>query len=86
MYGGWPAFYRYFFETCHLNLEEVQSLPIYLACLLLGAMSPDHTNVRMTIKDQMRYYPEKVAELFDRMAGIGIPQLSHRQETISHGI
>lgn len=62
--------YKYFFEQCHLNLEEVHALPIYLACILLGAMSPDHTDVRMTFKDQMRYFPDETIAMMDRMIGV----------------
>ena len=55
----------------HLNLNEIQELPIYLACLLLGAIGPDHVGVRMTFADTMRYYagdPEKM-KLLTALAG-----------------
>lgn len=29
---------------------------MYMACLMLGALSPDHHNVRMTPRDFKRYY------------------------------
>jgi hypothetical protein len=31
-----------------------------LACLLLGAIGPDHVGVKMTVKDARRYYPERM--------------------------
>jgi hypothetical protein len=34
---------------------EVDQLPVYLASIMLGAMSPDHTHLSMTAKDQVRY-------------------------------
>lgn len=63
MFGGWPGFYKFFFEKYRFSLEEVNALPIYLACLLLGAIGPDHTDVKMTFGDTLRYYgqdPEKM--------------------------
>jgi hypothetical protein len=48
----------FFFERFHWTIEDVHECPIYLACILLGAISPDHTNVRMTFKDTMRYYAD----------------------------
>ena len=53
LFGGWPAFYQFFFERYHWTLEEVNACPIYLACILLGAVSPDHAHVRMTFKDTL---------------------------------
>jgi hypothetical protein len=58
LFGGWPAFYRFFFERFHWTLDQVNNCPIYLACILLGAISPDHTRLRMTWKDTLRYYAE----------------------------
>jgi hypothetical protein len=69
LFNGWPAFYKFFFERYHWTLEQVNACPIYLACILLGAISPDHTNVRMTFKDTMRYYADDVQamELLSRV-------------------
>jgi len=58
LFGGWPAFYKFFFERFHWTLEDVHACPVYLACILLGAISPDHTNLRMTFKDTLRYYAD----------------------------
>ena len=35
---------------------EVDQTPLYLACILMGAMSPDHEHIRMTADDVDRYY------------------------------
>lgn len=43
-------------------------MPIYTACIMLGALSPDHTDVRMTFKDQMRYNPD---EMLRAMSALG---------------
>ena len=53
-------------EKYHLNMDEIESMPIYLACILCGAISPDHTNVKMSWKDNIRYYsgdPKRMAML-----------------------
>jgi hypothetical protein len=57
------AFYEFFFESFHWTLEDVHACPIYLACILLGAIGPDQTNVRMTWKDTMRYYAGDPAKM-----------------------
>ena len=72
MFGGWPAFYKFFLHEYHLNLEEVHALPIYLACILLGAIGPDHVGVKMTFADTLRYYrddPEKMKRLAAAIGG-----------------
>jgi hypothetical protein len=56
IYDGWLAFYEFFFESFHWTVEDVNRCPIYLACILLGAIGPDQINVKMTFKDTMRYY------------------------------
>ena len=56
LFGGWPAFYKFFFDRYQWTLEEVNACPIYMACILMGAVGPDHDNVRMTFHDTVRYY------------------------------
>jgi hypothetical protein len=80
VFGGWPAFYKFFFESYHWTIEDVHRCPIYLACILLGAIGDDHLNVQMTFKDTMRYYgsdPEKMRLL--RLAMGGNKQRTPRQ-------
>jgi len=33
----------------------VNRTPLYLACILMGAISPDHNNLRMTANDVERF-------------------------------
>jgi len=57
-------------------LDQVNECPVYLACILLGAICDeneggDHTHVKMTFKDTLRYYgddEEKMRRL--RIAGL----------------
>jgi hypothetical protein len=39
----------------------VNRIPIYQACLFLGAISPDHKNLNFTPGDALRYYPNNPA-------------------------
>ena len=34
---------------------EVDALPRYLAAIMMGAMSPDHTHLSMTAQDKARF-------------------------------
>ena len=36
----------------------VNELPLYQACMFLGAISPDHKDVQMSTDDLLRYYPK----------------------------
>lgn len=38
-----------------MNPEQVLALPQYLGMIMLGALSPDHTNLSMSAKDLERY-------------------------------
>jgi hypothetical protein len=71
LFGGWPAFYRFFFEKYNWTLDQVNECPIYLACILLGAIGPDHTHIQMTMKDTLRYYGHD-EEKMRRLAMIGV--------------
>ena len=51
-----------FAESCYFTPDEVDALPIYLACLLMGAVGPDQTELRMTAKDYQRYFGSKHAK------------------------
>ena len=35
--------------------EQVDAMPLYLAAIRMGAMSPDHANLQMTEADVRRY-------------------------------
>lgn len=48
--------YFYFAERFGFSPEVVDRIPLYSACLLMGAIGPDHTNVEMTPNDFARYY------------------------------
>jgi hypothetical protein len=36
--------------------EQVDHLPMYLASIMMGAMSPDHTHLSMTGRDLARFH------------------------------
>jgi len=38
-----------------MNPEEVLALPAYLGYIMMGALSPDHTNLSMPKDDLARY-------------------------------
>ena len=56
LYDGWPAVYEYFGDRFGYRPDEVDRLPMYQSAILMGAMSPDHTNVSMTAMDKQRFH------------------------------
>ena len=54
VYGGWPAFYKFFADSYQWTIEEVNDLPIYAACVLLGAVDPTWQGLRLSVKDACR--------------------------------
>ncbi len=55
-FGGWPAVYKFFADSYGWTIEETDGTPLYTACILLGAISPDHKDVRLSPRDMMRYH------------------------------
>jgi len=44
---GWPSIYKFFAENYHWTHEQVDQLPMYTACIYMGALSvEDHINVK----------------------------------------
>lgn len=49
-YGGWPAIYSYFIER-GLSKPEIDEMPLYLAFLTMGAISPDKVSLKLSDRD-----------------------------------
>jgi hypothetical protein len=59
VYVGWPAVYQYFAEHCGWTPVQTNECPLYLGCILMGALSPDHEGLRLSANDFERYYGSK---------------------------
>jgi len=51
--------YTYFFERFHWTPEQLNQCPLYLACIEMGAISPDHERLFLSDLDRMRYFGSK---------------------------
>lgn len=51
-----PAIYQFFAGQYGWTPDQVDRLTMYQACIFMGAITPDHGRMKMSLQDYCRYY------------------------------